>query len=625
MSHVCVPPTYCCEENTRSAGCIVISTSCMIANSLQQAFFLVHDSTPVDSPRRRACGQYELSLRVLIPKEDMASSAITTLSERLLFAKEESEEMMDVIEQIGYLSCAAGNRECFRHTGAVALLASKLSSKKPLFLRNALWCLGNLIVENVSSIQGLIKDIGFVKRVIQLTRSTDKIVAESATRVIFSLTSYATPQKLLIEHQVLPALLRLIDGRSDAPTNRNATMYAAMAMTNLCYFPEPRAELWREIPRVLMSALRSECDYCRCFCVSALGNLAMRNGFYQEQIREEGGIPLLITQLRDEQNSGVPATAITECMQLHVLTAIANLSMNNDLNQREVARCDGLRTMVVLLRSTLASITQAALRAIGNTVSDVPALQDGLRASGILPLVLSMCRSPDDGIKICSLQALGHCMHGNDDVKVALQRMGALEHFGALLSNPTPIVRELAVMGMGDMCIGITDIKAIVLRESGAQMCALLEGWHAPEVQQATMRTVAMLCYNAEAQLELLEMGFMSRVCDIMQYSPLVGILEDCGKTVQMMMRSNQEMKVVSLSCGILPASISALYNGTDASHKPVLKALWHLLQNERVKTVAKGEGVCPALLHVKQSYNPAVRKLAQSVFMLFSENTEYW
>ena len=48
-----------------------------------------------------------------------------------------------------------------------------------------------------------------------------------------------------------------------------------------------------------------------------------------------------------------------------------------------------------------------------------------------------------------------------------------------------------------------------------------------------------MLCYSAEAQLELFELGFMSRVCDLMQFSPLVGILEDCGKTVQMMMRSN--------------------------------------------------------------------------------------
>lgn len=603
----------------------MISTSCMISNSLQQAFFLVHDSTPVDSPRRRACGQYELSLRVLIPKEELANSAIVTLSERLLFAKEESEEMMDVIEQIGYLSCAAGNRECFRHTGAVVLMASKLVSKKPMFLRNALWCLGNLIVENATAVQGLLKDTQFLKRIIQLTRSTDLIVAESATRLIFSLTSYVTPQRILIQNQVLPAMLRLLDRRSDAPENRNATMYAAMAMTNLCHCPEPRAELWREIPRVLMGALTSECDFCRCFCVSALSNLSMRNGFYQEQIREEGGIPLLITQLRGEENAGAPATAVAECMQLHVLTAIANLSMNNDLNQREVARCDGLRTMVTLLRSTLASVTQAALRAIGNVVSGVAALQDGLRASGILPLLLSMCRSPDDGIKICALQTCGHCMSGNDDVKVALQRMGALEHFGALLSCPTPIVRELAVMGMGDMCIGIEDIKAIVLRESGPQLCELLEGWHAPEVQQATMRTVAMLCYSAEAQLELLELGFMSRVCDLMQFSPLVGILEDCGKTVQMMMRSNAEMKVISLSCGILPASISALYNGTDASHKPILKALWHLLQNEKVKGVAKEEGVVPALLHVKQSYNASVRKLAQGVFMLFSENTEYW
>ena len=77
---------------------------------------------------------------------------------------------------------------------------------------------------------------------------------------------------------------------------------------------------------------------------------------------------------------------------------------------------------------------QAALRAIGNVVSGVAALQDGLRASGILPLLLSMCRSPDDGIKICALQTCGHCMSGNDDVKVRACKdhlVGCLRRFGA--------------------------------------------------------------------------------------------------------------------------------------------------------------------------------------------------
>jgi len=596
----------------------------MITNSLQTAFFIIHDSSPVDSPRRRACGQYELSLRVLVPQEQNPSSAITTLSERLLFSKEESEEMVEVIDQIGYLSCTAGNRECFRHTGAIAILASKLVSKKTNLQRVALWCLGNLLVENISCIQPLIKDETFLKRVIQLTRSTDNVVAECACRILFSLTSYMTPQDKLIELQVIPAMLRLIEFRADIPPNREATLYAAMTMANLCYNPEPRAEIWRVIPRVLMAALKSNCEYCRCYCVAALGNLACRNGFYQEQIREEGGIPLLVGLLRDDQNSGV-TSAVSECTQLHVVTAIANLTFNNNINQREVARCDGLRAMVLLLRSTLAALVQAAIRAIGNTVADIPALQDSLRSAGVIPLLLSMCRSPDDGIKICALQALGHTMRGNDDVKVALQRMGALEHLDALLQSPTPIVRELAVITMGDMCIGLVDIKAIVLRESGATLVTLLEGWHAPEVQQAAMRTVAMLCYSSEAQLELFNLGVMPRVCDIMKFSPLVGILEDCGKTVQMMLRSNQEMKVVSLDAGIIPACVCALYNGTDASHKPVLKALWHLLQNERVKITAKDQGAVPALLHVKQSYNPNVRKLAQNVFMLFSDPTDYF
>ena len=86
-----------------------------------------------------------------------------------------------------------------------------------------------------------------------------------------------------------------------------------------------------------------------------------------------------------------------------------------------------------------------------------------------------------------------------------------------------------------------------------------------------------------------------------------------------------QEMKTVALESGIIPACVCALYNGTDASHKPVLKALWHLLQNERVKISAKDQGAVPALLHVKQSYNPNVRKLAQNVFMLFSDPTDYF
>ena len=60
-------------------------------------------------------------------------------------------------------------------------------------------------------------------------------------------------------------------------------------------------------------------------------------------------------------------------------------------------------------------------------------------------------------------------------VQVALQRMGALGHMTALLLSPTPLVREVAVIGIGDMCVGLVHIQVIVLRESGAQLCALLE------------------------------------------------------------------------------------------------------------------------------------------------------
>merc|ERR1711959_293373 len=107
-----------------------------------------------------------------------------------------------------------------------------------------------------------------------------------------------------------------------------------MAMANICYKPEPRAEIWRIVPRVLMSALQSDCEFRRCYCVAALGNLAAQNGFYQEQIREEGGIPLLIGLLREDQAKGMN-NSVSECTQLHVVTAIANLTHNNDLNQKE--------------------------------------------------------------------------------------------------------------------------------------------------------------------------------------------------------------------------------------------------------------------------------------------------
>ena len=75
--------------------------------------------------------------------------------------------------------------------------------------------------------------------------------------------------------------------------------------------------------------------------------------------------------------------------------------------------------MVGLLRSPLQAIVQSAIRAVGNTVAHSLALQDSLKASGVVPLLLALVRSPDDGIKLCALQTVSHCCIGNDDVKVA--------------------------------------------------------------------------------------------------------------------------------------------------------------------------------------------------------------
>jgi len=219
---------------------------------------------------------------------------------------------------------------------------------------------------------------------------------------------------------------------------------------------------------------------------------------------------------------------------------------------------------------------------------------------------------------------LSHVCANNDDVKVALQRMGALEHLDALIMSQMPMVREFAAICLGDIADGIVDIKALILRQSGGKLCPLLEEWHDPEVQQAAMRTVAMLCFSDESQMELQALELLPRVIDIMKHSPLPGILEDSAKLIQAMLRSNEKMKLEALSCGVLKASIAALNNGNDACAGRILKALWHLLQSEKVKMKAKHDGLIPALLKIKQSYHPQVRKLAETVFMLFTTQDQY-
>merc|ERR1711988_945717 len=124
-----------------------------------------------------------------------------------------------------------------------------------------------------------------------------------------------------------------------------------------------------------------------------------------------------------------------------------------------------------------------------------------------------------------------------------------------------PMVRELASICMGDIAEGNVDMKALILRQSGSKLCQLLEQWHAPEVQQAAMRTVAMLCFSDESQMELQALGVLPRVIDIMKHGPLPGVLEDSAKLVQAMLRSNQEMKHESLACGSsrLPLQLSTM------------------------------------------------------------------
>jgi len=121
---------------------------------------------------------------------------------------------------------------------------------------------------------------GFLKRLIELMRSMDGIVCENATRVVASVTSYMVANIQLIELGLLPILMSHLDPQKagDGPdANRGASIYAAIALTNLCDKPEPHAELWRIVPRVLLGVLSCECEYTRCYAASALSNLAMRS------------------------------------------------------------------------------------------------------------------------------------------------------------------------------------------------------------------------------------------------------------------------------------------------------------------------------------------------------------
>ena len=68
---------------------------------------------------------------------------------------------------------------------------------------------GSLYMVDIPQIQVLI-------RLIEMMRSTDALVAENATRVIASLTSYMVANDQLVELEVLPALMTLLDPKKAA-------------------------------------------------------------------------------------------------------------------------------------------------------------------------------------------------------------------------------------------------------------------------------------------------------------------------------------------------------------------------------------------------------------------------
>lgn len=196
-----------------------------------------------------------------------------------------------------------------------------------------------------------------------------------------------------------------------------------------------------------------------------LGLLAIKVE-HQQAICKHGALPTLVAMIKryaaknDVHLSGIPAQTCRRTAD-----AITNLAHENNDIKNKVRQEGGVPPLVSLLHSVDPKVQRAVAGSLRTLAFKNEDNKQIIVELGSLPLLIQMLRAEDSTIHYEAVGVIGNLVHSSPAIKRRVLEEGALQPVINLLSSPCPDSQREAALLLGQFATG------------AARQGGLLSGW----------------------------------------------------------------------------------------------------------------------------------------------------
>lgn len=206
------------------------------------------------------------------------------------------------------------------------------------------------------------------------------------------------------------------------------------------------------------------------------------------------------------------------------------LAFKNDENKNQIAECNALPTLVIMLGSEDTAIHYEAVGVIGNLVHSSPHIKKAVLLAGALQSVIGLLSSPCSESQREAALLLGQFAAADSDCKVHIVQRGAVKPLIDMLESSDVQLKEMAAFALGRLAQETHNQAGIAHNGGIVPLLRLLDSKSGP-LQHNAAFTLYGLVDNEDNVADLIKVGGFQKL----QYGEfIVQQTKDCvAKTMR--------------------------------------------------------------------------------------------
>ncbi|KAI7836949.1 hypothetical protein COHA_009198 [Chlorella ohadii] len=255
-----------------------------------------------------------------------------------------------------------------------------------------------------------------------------------------------------------------------------------------------------------------------------LGLLAIKVE-HQAAICEAGALPTLVSMIRryaaknDVHLTGVPAQTCRRTSD-----AITNLAHENNSIKNKVRQEGGIPPLVTLLHSVDPKVQRAVAGSLRTLAFKNEENKNIIVDLGSLPLLIQMLRSDDTTIHYEAVGVIGNLVHSSATIKKKVLEEGALQPVVNLLSSSCTDSQREAALLLGQFATAEGDYKHKIVQRGAVPPLIDMLGNDDNQLREMAAFALGRLAQNPDNQAGIVAQGGLL---------PLLDLLETCQSNLQ--------------------------------------------------------------------------------------------